>query len=714
MAHSIVVDLLMRTGAFETDAKRAERALKKFEKQAIDTGKVVGAALAAGAVAAAYAFDSLVKSAADFKDLEETTGAQAEDLASLAVAAGTAGVEMQTLAGNAIRLTKSLTGVDDDSKAAGAAIKALGLDLKTFKDLDPVAQIDAMSKAFSNFEDGPKKSAVAVALWGKSGAEMIKVLKALEEQGGRTKILTQEQIEAADAYADAQAKAGTELKLYAQAAATQALPAFNELTTAASTFVRSLFEVDDATGKLSESKTIQAWARGAVDALAFVVDAAQQVVRGFQRVMLVGDALQKMRHLPMLGGFAEARDIMKQLGAELTKVDRSFSETIAAQRAKGDLAAMLGADSSLLKQPKRRELAFDGAGDKPGKAKAQIDQAAKALADLQREIQVFGQENDILSKTLAFQDLKPTIAQLEQYKAGLASLEQLRAAEAVQKTLDALVQERDALSLSKEQITARDLALKGATGTQVEFALEVLKSSEAIKAQKDVMEEGKRLAEQMRTPLEELLAEYERLNKLFAAGAIDATTYRRAVESAQDAFSKIGEEAKKASSDIDEFAKNAAENIQRSFGDTLVDAMNGNWKSIGDGFKQMLDRMIAEALAAQITRSLFGDSGKGGGLLGDVLPALGGLLGFGGARADGGDVAAGRSYLVGERGPEMFVPRTAGTVLPSVKDQMRAAGRSVSVSNTFVMPPGGYSRDTQQQIAATIARSVERASARNN
>ena len=263
MAHSIVVDLLMRTGAFETDAKRAERALKKFEKQAIDTGKVVGAALAAGAVAAAYAFDSMVKSAADFKDLEETTGAQAEDLASLAVAAGTAGVEMQTLAGNAIRLTKSLTGVDDDSKAAGAAIKALGLDLKTFKDLDPVAQIDAMSKAFSNFEDGPKKSAVAVALWGKSGAEMIKVLNALEEQGGRTKILTQEQIEAADAYADAQAKAGTELKLYAQAAATQVLPAFNELTTAASTFVRSLFEVDDATGKLSESKTIQAWARGA-------------------------------------------------------------------------------------------------------------------------------------------------------------------------------------------------------------------------------------------------------------------------------------------------------------------------------------------------------------------------------------------------------------------------------------------------------------------
>lgn len=708
MAHSIVVDLLMRTGAFETDAKRAERALKKFEKQAVDTGKVVGAALAAGAVAAAYAFDSLVKSAADFKDLEETTGAQAEDLASLAVAAGTAGVEMQTLAGNAIRLTKSLTGVDDDSKAAGAALKALGLDVKAFKQLDPVAQIDALSAAFAGFADGPQKSAVAVALWGKSGAEMIKVLKALEEQGGRTKILTQEQIEAADAYADAQAKASTELKLYAQAAATQALPAFNALTEAAGSFVKGLFDVNAESGKLGQSQGIRDFATGAVRAMAFVIDIADGAIRVLRGVGLAYGAVAAAAVSVASGEFTRARNIIGLLGDDLDALAQRkfFSQSV-------DEALKGTGQAAPVTKPTKQKLRFDGVSDSKG-AKKEIDRAADAIKALNREIQVFGQESDTLSKTLAFQDLKPTIAQLEQYKAGLASLEQLRAAEAVQTTLDALVQERDALSLSKEQITARDLALKGATGTQVEFALEVLKSSEAIKAQKDLMEEGKRLAEQMRTPLEELLAEYERLNKLFAAGAIDATTYRRAVESAQDAFSKIGEEAKKASSDIDEFAKNAAENIQRSFGDTLVDAMNGNWKSIGDGFKQMLDRMIAEALAAQITRSLFGDSGKGGGLLGDVLPALGGLLGFGGARADGGDVAAGRSYLVGERGPEMFVPRTAGTVLPSVKDQMRAAGRSVSVSNTFVMPPGGYSRDTQQQIAATTARSVERASARNN
>lgn len=111
MAHSIIVDLLMKTGSFETDAKRAEKALAKFQQKAVDTGKVVGAAIAGGAIAAAYAFDTLVKSAADFKDMEEMTGATAEDLASLALAAGTAGVEMGTLTANSIRLTKGLTGV---------------------------------------------------------------------------------------------------------------------------------------------------------------------------------------------------------------------------------------------------------------------------------------------------------------------------------------------------------------------------------------------------------------------------------------------------------------------------------------------------------------------------------------------------------------------------------------------------------------------------
>jgi phage-related protein len=50
---------------------------------------------------------------------------------------------------------------------------------------------------------------------------------------------------------------------------------------------------------------------------------------------------------------------------------------------------------------------------------------------------------------------------------------------------------------------------------------------------------------------------------------------------------------------------------------------------------------------------------------GAAFDALGGLNPFGGGRAAGGPVNAGTSYVVGERGPELFVPNTAGTIVPN-------------------------------------------------
>jgi SLT domain-containing protein len=75
----------------------------------------------------------------------------------------------------------------------------------------------------------------------------------------------------------------------------------------------------------------------------------------------------------------------------------------------------------------------------------------------------------------------------------------------------------------------------------------------------------------------------------------------------------------------------------------------------------MIQRLMAQALAARLTTALFGDlasTGQLGGL-------IGGALSFGGARANGGPVTAGRAYLVGERGPELIVPRSSGMVVPN-------------------------------------------------
>ena len=45
--------------------------------------------------------------------------------------------------------------------------------------------------------------------------------------------------------------------------------------------------------------------------------------------------------------------------------------------------------------------------------------------------------------------------------------------------------------------------------------------------------------------------------------------------------------------------------------------------------------------------------------------AIGSALGFGGGRAMGGPVSARTAYVVGERGPELFVPSSSGSIIPN-------------------------------------------------
>ena len=98
----------------------------------------------------------------------------------------------------------------------------------------------------------------------------------------------------------------------------------------------------------------------------------------------------------------------------------------------------------------------------------------------------------------------------------------------------------------------------------------------------------------------------------------------------------------------------------------------------------------------------------GGGTIGG-LPNLGGLfgtiLGLPG-RATGGPVSPGRGYLVGERGPELFVPTSAGRVEPGIAPD---APRDVRVNITIAAPPGGSAPDALQRSSRQVASAVRRA-----
>jgi hypothetical protein len=69
-------------------------------------------------------------------------------------------------------------------------------------------------------------------------------------------------------------------------------------------------------------------------------------------------------------------------------------------------------------------------------------------------------------------------------------------------------------------------------------------------------------------------------------------------------------------------------------------------------------------LVASLVRG-FQNVVKFGQAIGGAVGAVGSFLGFGGNRAMGGPVSSNTAYVVGERGPELFVPQGAGTIIPN-------------------------------------------------
>jgi phage-related protein len=76
-----------------------------------------------------------------------------------------------------------------------------------------------------------------------------------------------------------------------------------------------------------------------------------------------------------------------------------------------------------------------------------------------------------------------------------------------------------------------------------------------------------------------------------------------------------------------------------------------------------------------------------------IVNAVGGLVGsvFGGGRASGGSVTAGNSYLVGEKGMEMFVPNTSGTIVPN-HALGGSGGSTINLTVNGAIDPEGTAR----------------------
>ena len=372
---SLSIDITAKTATFEKDLKRAADLGSTFA-----TVTVAGfTAIASGATAAAVGFDRLVKSAGSFQDLAEQVGASAEGLASLSVSASVGGTSMEEVSGFAIRLTKNLTGVDDESTKAGAALKALGLDIEDLKAADPADQMERIAKALDTFDDGTGKTAVMEAL-AKGGAKLLPFLKELAAEGGRQVILTKEMIEQADAYADSQARSRAKLSIYAQALATEAIPALTAFQDALTDTAKDMMGVAEGATDLKTNDGVREFAKGAVGALGFVVDAADGVYRVVSIIGKSIGAIGAAGAAVASGEFKMAKSIMAELGSD---VDATLNRGLFSEKLQKRLAE-IGTQTQAQTGGKKGKLTFDGAsGGGSGGSKAaatKIDENAQALA----------------------------------------------------------------------------------------------------------------------------------------------------------------------------------------------------------------------------------------------------------------------------------------------------------------------------------------------
>jgi hypothetical protein len=578
------------------------------------TGKVGGLAARFGGVTAvvagiAGAFATVenlqaLKILDQLDDLSEKTGITVERLSELRFAGEAVGTPLEAIATGVGRLSKQMAEAAGGNKEAIETFKTLGVEVKnadgTLRGSDQV--LGDIADRFRSYEDGAAKAALAQRIFGKSGADMIPLLNQ-----GRDGIerLRREAEQLGAIYGGDLAKDAatlndniTKLRLSSEAAA----------IALGGPFIKSLVRI---TEQMIEAKK----EAGLLNAILVTIGGGFARTLGIDEVgaaqRRADDATSEMRRIQGLMDGVQLqlqRDPQNEMAQRRLETYRSKIEALqkTAAAASEELKGLANAADPASDPNRRREdrgfipdlsagrtaapVAAGGGGGKEKKPKDLEADAKRYVESLTKE--------------------KERVEDLSRVEVALAEIQRIRREGGV-------VTEEEKQKILRE--AAQIDILKERTETEKKATQDREEAQRRVFALQD---DAKRVFEETRTPLEAYNAELEHLNELYQANYISASTFFRASDKAATEYQ---EAQKKLGGDLDSFGRRAAENIQDQLGEGLASALEGNFQDIGDSFKKMLIRMAAEAAAADITRSLFGDLVKGGSGTG----LLGGLFGSG-------------------------------------------------------------------------------------
>ena len=181
--------------------------------------------------------------------------------------------------------------------------------------------------------------------------------------------------------------------------------------------------------------------------------------------------------------------------------------------------------------------------------------------------------------------------------------------------------------------------------------------------------------------------------------------------------------------EITQIFDRASASISQAIADSITEGKN-LMESLKDITRQVVNQMIAEFMRLKVIQplmssifggqssgsSMFGGGGGGSSFLGGLFNIFGGMgsgnsmqqvQGFGktasfmlggafSGRAGGGAVQGGQANVVGERGPEVFVPNTGGKIVPNYN--LRSLGGQSTVVNQSINISTGVSQTVRAEM----------------
>jgi len=691
-------------------------------------------------------FDGVVETMLKVKDAAEKTGSSVEKIGGIFQAAKITGDDWGTIEGAIIKMDKALHGADDGAKGAAQALAFLGLKADELRRMDPADAFDTIAGALSKVQDGSGKSAIAMDLFGKSGAQVLPFLKDYVEIGAQASKVTAQQAEDAEAYNRATLKlAAAKQELY-KVLSTQLLPV-------ATDFVQALLDVtngtngvkDAAKGLAADGSMRDAFREGARAAAAFM-DIMSDLLKVFAQVASsarvvyhdIGVAAAAANFLnplqmgkQLLTGGNQIEDFKKILAernrvveeANKSMVERwggsltPYSDALEKRFAQRDVGAGGGRGSA--NDPRRTDAPRSAAGytsraptDGKGGGSGSnpygnaLDSLGQEAAKLQEQIYAIKTYGDALESAKGAQARFQT--------------EQGKFKDLSEKQKLALVMQADAVDRLAQEY--KDLK------TAAEFD----KQTEAIDANTSSLF--------LNTRERELAAAGQDLeNKGIKRGSelYDELMRKRAaaLDRKDDAMADPMNGIKGALAELADRGKDVAGQVKSA----LVNAFDRAGDALGEflttgklDFKEFASSILADLAKMIAKQALFNAlaavTGGGGGSSGGFFSAITSLFGFakGGAFdgslqafAQGGVVnsatpfrfASGGSFrtgVMGEAGPEAIMPLARGADGKlGVKAQGQAGGGGISIGSIVVQGDGGaVAQDTSGKKAAELGRDL--------